>query len=113
MEHFVKATTINPKFPNAHFNAAISSAKAGDHDKAVQWYKQALDLTPKNAMYYHHYGASLMEGKEGLERASEAFGHSVRLKGDDAESYNLLGVVQVCLFLCTHRGCLTILFVCV
>ena len=37
MEHFVRATEIHPKFPNAHFNAAVSSAKAGDHDKASKW----------------------------------------------------------------------------
>ena len=96
MEHFVKATEIHPEFPNAHFNAAVSSAKAGDHDKATVWFKQAIDLAPDNALYYHHYGASLMESKQGLDKASGAFGHSVRLKGDDAESYNLLGVVQVC-----------------
>ena len=47
-------------------------------------------------MYYHHYGASLMESKavNGLEQSSIAFGHSVKLKGEDAESYNLLGVVE-------------------
>ena len=36
-EHFVRAATLHPKFPNAHFNAAVSSAKAGGHDEAVKW----------------------------------------------------------------------------
>lgn len=37
LEHFVRATEIHPNFPNAQFNAAVSSAKAGDHDGAIPW----------------------------------------------------------------------------
>jgi len=96
MPHFLKATELHPKFPNAHFNAAVSSAKAGDHDKALNWFKSALELMPQNAMYYHQYGASLMEGKtpKRLLQAKEALTSAVQSSGNEAESYNLLGVVE-------------------
>jgi Flp pilus assembly protein TadD len=99
MEHFVKAAALHPKFPNAHFNAAVSSAKAGDHNTALEWFGKALALTPQNAMYYQHYGTSLMESKDpqSLERARDALATSVQLDANGADSYNLMGVVEVSL----------------
>jgi len=93
LEHFVRAGKLAPNFANAHFNAAVSSAKAGDHKNALQWFKQCLDLQPQNAMYYHQYAASLMENSHD-SAAVEALQTSLRHDNSSAEAHNLMGVVK-------------------
>ena len=54
------ARTLDPKNPAAYNNLANSYGQTGPVERAFELYKQAIELNPKQAIYYHNLGAVIV-----------------------------------------------------
>src|SRR6185436_13880365 len=82
-----------PSTANEYFEAGLTAHKAGEIEKALEQYLQALKLEPK------HFGATVNAGVcylilEKYESAVSAFQSAARIKPDEARVQLYLG--QAC-----------------
>lgn len=89
-----KATQDNkPKvFAPKGYNNAISAAKSGHYDEAIQLFTDITTSQPDFANAYTNLGLLYWQ-KGDKENAQKAFDKAISLNPDDAVSYNHLGVI--------------------
>ena len=75
---FIRTVTLNPNNADAHFAHANLYSKQGDHDRAIQCNKAAIDLKPNWPEAWSNLGSHL-EASGDPAAAEAAFDHAIKL----------------------------------
>lgn len=85
-----KPDAQGPGDAQQHYRAGVSYYDSGDYEKAIEAYKQALQLSPNSEEVYYHLGmayGSLGRYKEAIA----AYNRAIRINPDYAAAYYNLG----------------------
>ncbi|MCG8588914.1 MAG: tetratricopeptide repeat protein [Proteobacteria bacterium] len=80
--HFVAATWLDPQFALAWNNLGIVHARLGDQERAIRYYREALERDDRLGAPYHNLGLQYQARGE-LRAAVRAFREAVRREPDN------------------------------
>ena len=85
MAHYQRAITFKPDFAETHYNLAITLRELGQFDEAQRACEKALELAPRNCLYYRQlfYGRRVVAGDLGLAAAEKLAEHMASLPIED------------------------------
>ena len=84
---FLKAIDIQPRYWKTHEQYGNFLFETGRPDKAVFYYRAAIDMTPDNAAAYNNLGAAYMMSNR-FDKAAEAWQESLKLEDNESASSN-------------------------
>jgi len=91
VREFEVAVSIDPKSANANRLLALSLAKTGELDKAVEYAVKAVQLEPNYSVYYL---LGLLYSNQGqFDKAAEAYEEALKLNPKSYETWHQLGKV--------------------
>ena len=84
-------------------NLGIEEYQKGNYDKAIEYFTEAIELNPNNAIAYHNRGLGYLktgskytpEGRASLEKAISDYSKAVELKPDYVEAYYHRGITRI------------------
>ena len=94
LEEFTRATSVDPRFAEAHVNTGVALAEQRRWEEAVAAYKTALALPTLASSYvaYNNLGLALYNLKR-LEEAEQALRFAITLESAQEPAYYHLGLV--------------------
>ncbi len=87
-----QAAGITPRDPKKHIKKGLALLKAGDHDRAIASFNNAILLDPPNAGYYLHR-ATAWEAKGDLDNALADYDAAVRLEHTNIATFRARGLL--------------------
>jgi len=89
-KEFLLALADEPNFPEAHNNLGLRYSAAGQHDKAVEEYRQCIKLNPELPQAHYNLGRALaQQGK--LDEARRELTEALRWAPYDPDAHDELG----------------------
>ena len=73
-------------------NLGIIYHNIGNYDLSIQYLSEAIELSPKNSIFYQNIGVSYRD-KFLIEKAKENFFKSIELDQNNLDAYNNLGIL--------------------
>ncbi|MGF6596466.1 protein O-GlcNAc transferase [Paraburkholderia sp. GAS448] len=93
IEHYRRAVSLKPDYPEAHNNLGNALREARQPQASMLSCAQAIELRPGYAEAYNNLGNALQDLGE-LEAAAASYGKAVALRPAYAQAHNNLGNVQ-------------------
>ena len=92
LEHYRKATEIDPDFPEAYFGIGLLFYTLGDDDNAVRYYLRSLEKNPRDADTRNNLGLIYYRQGE-LASARTQIEEAIRLQPEFPDAFYNLGLV--------------------
>ncbi|NWF76942.1 MAG: tetratricopeptide repeat protein [Nitrospirae bacterium] len=85
-----------PDYQNAEefFRKGLEESKVGQFNAAIDLFKKATELDPKNAKYWSYLSLSLVKTNN-LKKAEEAIFKAINIQPDNADFYANLGIIYI------------------
>jgi len=93
IKHFEKALQIrNGKYDKALLSIGLSYAKLNQYDKAIEYYRKAIELDKNYATAWYNLGIALAKSEK-FDQAEQAYLTALKIKTDYAPTWFSLGAL--------------------